>query len=205
MAPDQTSLQISNLTINTGYNVSVVAATGAGTGAAAIEIGRTDEDGKTLFPLNTHNVMQTFFTAPRQVTNLTIESMQLSMDPNNVTVVFSWTGPPPRNGPYTYTLIYSAVQDGDYPVLRMRSQAERTVTLSMTEDSRSIIGLPYANYTINMTAVNIKTGRAGPSSLLTEGTIIVGECIHTYCTVHAYQGQVSWGTSMALPLCLYII
>ncbi len=41
-----TSLNITGLTINTEYNVSVNASTGAGSGAVAVEIGQTDEDGK---------------------------------------------------------------------------------------------------------------------------------------------------------------
>ena len=43
--PDQTSIQLTNLSINTGYNISMVAATSAGTGTPANETGMTDEDG----------------------------------------------------------------------------------------------------------------------------------------------------------------
>ena len=43
--PDQTSIQVTNLSINTGYRVSVVAATSAGTGTPANETGMTDKDG----------------------------------------------------------------------------------------------------------------------------------------------------------------
>ena len=43
--PDQTSIQVTNLSINTGYRVSVVAATSAGTGTPANKTGMTDEDG----------------------------------------------------------------------------------------------------------------------------------------------------------------
>ena len=43
--PDQTSIQVTNLSINTGCRVSVVAATSAGTGTFAIQTGMTDEDG----------------------------------------------------------------------------------------------------------------------------------------------------------------
>ena len=43
--PDQSSIQVTNLSINTGYRVSVVAATSAGTGTPAIQTGMTDEDG----------------------------------------------------------------------------------------------------------------------------------------------------------------
>ena len=45
MTVEETNLQISNLSINTGYRVSVVAATAAGMGMAANQTGRTDEDG----------------------------------------------------------------------------------------------------------------------------------------------------------------
>ena len=43
--PDQTSIQVTNLSINTGYRVSVVAATSAGLGNPKNETGMTDEDG----------------------------------------------------------------------------------------------------------------------------------------------------------------
>ena len=43
--PDQISIQVTNLSINTGYRVSIVAATSAGTGAPANQIGMTNEDG----------------------------------------------------------------------------------------------------------------------------------------------------------------
>ena len=43
--PDQNSIEVTGLTINTGYRVSVVAATSAGTGTPANETGMTDEDG----------------------------------------------------------------------------------------------------------------------------------------------------------------
>ena len=47
--PNQTSVQITNLSINTGYRISVVAATSAGTGTPAYQIGMTDEDGISLW------------------------------------------------------------------------------------------------------------------------------------------------------------
>ena len=43
--PDQTSIQLTNLSINTGYKISMVAATSAGTGTPTNETGMTDEDG----------------------------------------------------------------------------------------------------------------------------------------------------------------
>ena len=46
VVPDENFLQISNLTINTGYMVSIVAATAVGMGIAANETGMTNEDGK---------------------------------------------------------------------------------------------------------------------------------------------------------------
>ena len=43
--PNQTSIQVTNLSINTGYRVSVVAATSAGMGAPAYQTGMTNEGG----------------------------------------------------------------------------------------------------------------------------------------------------------------
>ena len=43
--PDQISIQVTNLSINTGYRVSIVAATSAGIGTPANQTGMTNEDG----------------------------------------------------------------------------------------------------------------------------------------------------------------
>ena len=98
------------------------------------------------------------------------------MGSNNVTVTFSWTGPSIRNGSYNYTLTYSGEQVDDYPEQRRRNQSETTVVLDGREMQVSIpiIGLPYANYTLNVTVFNIKTGRSGPSTIQTGRSISIG-------------------------------
>ncbi len=45
LVADASSLDITDLTINTEYNVTVVASTAVGPGELATEVGRTDEDG----------------------------------------------------------------------------------------------------------------------------------------------------------------
>ena len=99
------------------------------------------------------------------------------MGSNNVKVTFSWTGPSTRNGSYNYTLTYSGEQIDDYPEQRRRVQPETTVVLDGREMQVSIpiTGLPYANYTVDVTAVNIMTGQRGPSISQGNRTIIIGK------------------------------
>ena len=99
------------------------------------------------------------------------------MNSNNVTVTFSWTGPSLRNGPYNYSVTYSGEQVDDYPEERRNSHPKTTVDLDGSNTSLPIIGLPYANYTINVTAVNIKTGQPGPSTIHQNRTISIGKVI----------------------------
>ena len=158
-----------------------MAATSAGTGVTANQTGMTDEDGSSVINILSPMQIKLFFshTAPQEVTDLMISSSPSAEDSNNVTVTFSWTGPSTRNGSYNYSLIYSGEQVDDYPVERRRNQPMKTVTIggSMMQ-SMTVNGLPYANYTINVTAFNIKTERFGPSSMYTDRTISIGKDVN---------------------------
>ena len=104
------------------------------------------------------------------------------MNPNNVTVIFSWTGPSTRNGSYNYYVAYSGEQVGDYPEERRQNHSEKNIVLDGNNTSLSITGLPYANYTINVTGFNIKTRRPGPSGIQTARSINIGiEFLTWYC------------------------
>ena len=110
--------------------------------------------------------------APQEVTNLSIVSSEESQDPNSVLVTFSWTGPSRRNGTYNYSLTYSREQVDDYPEQKKRFQPLEALTIdgSNMQVAVQITGLPYANYTIVVTAY-VKSGRQGPSSVFTNRTI----------------------------------
>ena len=99
------------------------------------------------------------------------------MDSDNVTIVLSWIGPSRRNGSYNYTVTYSGDQVEDYPEERRESHPETTVVLDGNNMDLQIIGLPYANYTVNVTAFNIRTGRPGPSTTLENRTIPTSKII----------------------------
>ena len=185
ISPDQTSIQVTNLTINTGYRVRVVAATSAGTGTPANQTGMTDEDGIAIILLS-DQITELFcppslpthtHSAPQAVTNLHIQSSPQTMVPNNVMINFSWTGPSTRNGPYNFSVTFSGEQVDDYPKERMGNHPETTIVIDGSNTSLSTIGLPYANYTINVTAFNIKTNRLGPSTIHQDRTISIGKAI----------------------------
>jgi hypothetical protein len=113
-------------------------------------------------------------SAPQAVTNLHIESSRLTTNSNNLTVNFSWTGPSTRNGSYNYNVTYSGEQVDDYPEGRRRNHPNTIVVLDGSNTSLPIIGLPYANYTINVTTFNIKTRRPGPSAIQSARSINIG-------------------------------
>ena len=113
-------------------------------------------------------------SAPQAVTNLHIESSPLAMDSNNITVTFSWTGPSMRNGSYNYYVTFGGEQVDDYPERRRRNHPNTTVVLDGSNMSLPITGLPYANYTINVTAFNIKTEQSGPSTIQSARSINIG-------------------------------
>ena len=99
------------------------------------------------------------------------------MDSNNVTVTFLWTGPSTRNGTYKYCVIYSGEQVDDYPEERRGNHPKTTDVLDGNITSLQISGLPYANYTINVTAFNVMTNRSGPSTIDQDRTISIGKVI----------------------------
>jgi hypothetical protein len=72
---------------------------------------------------------------------------------------------------------YSGEQVDDYPERRRRNHPNTTVVLDGSNTSLPITGLPYANYTINVTAFNIKTRRPGPTTIHEDRTIIIGKVI----------------------------
>ena len=76
-------------------------------------------------------------------------------------------------------MTYSGEQVDDYPEERRESHPKTTVVLDGSNTSLPITGLPYANYTINVTAFNIKTGRSGPSTIHQDRSINTGK-IYTW-------------------------
>ena len=99
------------------------------------------------------------------------------MDSNNVAVTFSWTGPSIRNGSYNYYVTFNGEQVDDYPQRRRRNHPNTAVVLDGNNTSLPITGLPYANYTINVTAFNVKKRRSGPSTIQSARSINIGKKI----------------------------
>ena len=99
---------------------------------------------------------------------------------NRVAVEFTWTAPSERNGLYEYTLAYRASQSLPYPPLRRSQVPDTAVDLdgrlsrySVTEEN----GLPFADYTVELLAYNIKRGKSVSSGTesITMKTIAIGE------------------------------
>ena len=101
---------------------------------------------------------------------------------NRVAVAFTWIPPSERNGLYEYTLSYRAIQSPPYPTLRENQIPNTAVDLDGRLSQYSISeenGLPYAQYTVNVFAYNIKRGKSVRSGTVTAGmrTIAIGELI----------------------------
>ncbi len=78
-------------------------------------------------------------------------------------VTIDWSAPSDRNGAFYYNLTYTADQTPDYPQERRKTSSDSRVLLGSRE--RYIIenGLPYAVYSVTITAVNTKYGLPGAS------------------------------------------
>ena len=63
-----------------------------------------------------------------------------------------------------------------------QNHSEKNIVLDGNNTSLLITGLPYANYTINVTGFNIKTRRPGPSGIQTARSVNIGiEFLTWYC------------------------
>jgi hypothetical protein len=85
---------------------------------------------------------------------------------------------------------FSGEQVDDYPERRRRNHPNTTVVLDGSNTSLPIIGLPYANYTINVTAFNIKTRRPGPSTIWSARSINIGRYLRRLYTYIIIGGRV---------------
>ena len=93
-----------------------------------------------------------------------------------VIVDFSWSRPSERNGLYDYRLVFSADQVSPFPSERRESIPEMTVTLDGTSESYAIQeGLPFADYSVRITAFNIKRNLDGPTVPVIDKTIAIGK------------------------------
>ena len=78
-------------------------------------------------------------------------------------VEIEWFAPSSRNGSFNYLLSYTAEQRDPYPEIRMLTA--NNVTTIDGDLSQYIIpdGLPFANYTVDIYAFNIKRELPGPT------------------------------------------
>ena len=125
-----------------------------------------------------------FTTVPEAVSDLTINA---AIQTNSTAVNFSieWGKPDDSFGEFNYRLEYEAMQGEGYPVSKQQSieltnmTLESTVEVGETEIFTFEGALPFANYTIIITPVNIKLQRDGESVPVSRRTIAIGT---TLCT-----------------------
>lgn len=116
---------------------------------------------------------------------LAITSQETSSD-RNVSVFASWIRPSNRSGEYLYNISIKVSQRAPYSGIMEDS---RDVNFNDTLDNNTTFmftGLASAEYTIAVTAVNIKTGRPSPQVTEMNTTVTIG-IIHTYSIIMVYN------------------
>ncbi len=117
---------------------------------------------------------------------------------NTVSVRIAWNAPSARDGAFNYTLDYTADQTADYPQERRRTSSGSVSLMGFMEQytinsgSASLMGfmeqytinsgLPYANYSVAITAINIKRCLPGPTSSETHRSLAIGMLINYFFT-----------------------
>ena len=96
-----------------------------------------------------------------------------------VKFTINWEKPSDRNGSFNYQLVFEAMQLDPYPEARQTNVSMTTRMLNNDDGNQEedliAEALPFANYTITLTAVNIKLNRSGPSTTVEGRTIAIGK------------------------------
>ena len=106
---------------------------------------------------------------------LTISASE-KMTNTRVKFTINWQGPSDRNGSFQYSLSFEAKQLDPYPATRRNETGLQNMILG--GDLRYFLfenSLPFANYTITLTAVNIKLNKSGPSTVVEERITAIGK------------------------------
>ncbi len=101
---------------------------------------------------------------------------------NTVSVRIAWNAPSARDGAFNYTLDYAADQTPDSPQERRRTSSGSVSLMGSMEQYTIDNGLPYANYSVAITAINIKRSLPGPTSSETHRSLAIGMLISYFFT-----------------------
>ena len=111
--------------------------------------------------------------APPGVNGLSFMSIATSSN-NSVRVTISWKRPSDRNGHFKYQLNYVGVQPGIYSSSN-DTVIEQSIQLNDTEEMYIFSGLPGAQYSVQISAINCKTGLSGPETTIDGTTVFIRE------------------------------
>ena len=112
---------------------------------------------------------------PQEATNFVINDA-IRTNATRVMFVIEWVKPSDRNGSFHYSLEFEAEQLSPYPEDRQESVPSTTQRIDDGNQQNFIFegALPFANYTITLTAVNTKLNRQGPNVSMEMRTIAIG-------------------------------
>ena len=142
-------------------------------------------------------------SAPGEITGLTIDFSAIEGNDTHLELTITWTGPTLRNGPYNYRLNFTGTQSPPYPNERKREDDVRSMVVPgpSLEAFRSasyttMDALPFALYTVTVSAYNLKRGEAlfaGPSTTVVERSMAIGTyvCNLNFCTATCVHVHVS--------------
>ena len=91
---------------------------------------------------------------------------------SSVKVTISWERPSDRNGRFIYQLDFVGVQSGIYTNSNA-TVTEQTVYLNGTEDMYTFSGLPGAQYSVQMSAINCRTGLSSSEVFIDRTTVFI--------------------------------
>ena len=111
--------------------------------------------------------------APPGVNGLSFVSVATSST-SSVRVTLSWKRPSDRNGSFMYQLKFVGVQPGIYRDSNA-TVIEENVKLKDTEEMYVFGGLPGAQYSIWISAINYKTGISSPETSVDGITVSISK------------------------------
>ena len=136
---------------------------------------------------------------PQAVTDLVINA---ATEMSETTVMFStdWVRPSGRNGSFGYLLQFEADQLEPYP--QTRQSSVNLMNLALDDGDLETFtfegALPFANYTITLTAVNAKLNKPGPSVTVEGRTTAIGKCFSALCV--SFLAELKFDNTLLLQL-----
>lgn len=125
--------------------------------------------------------------APPAVVGLTVRSARQIIPDSTVVVTVEWSPTSNGNGDFYYNLTYTADQSPDYPQERGKTSGNSLLLPESRTEYTIVDGLPYAVYSVTITAINVKYGLPGPSAYIEHRSIPIGNLAYQSYTDYSCE------------------